>query len=87
MPSGSRRPVTARALAGLVAALLIFVSVPAAPARAVGNIIQVTTTADAEFPADGLCSLRAAILASNVGGFAGNCGAGTASRRSWVRAR
>ena len=81
MPSGSRRPVTARTLAAVIAALLIFTGMPA-PVRAVGAIIQVTTTADAEFPADGLCSLRAAILASNVGGIAGYCGAGTAERDS-----
>jgi CSLREA domain-containing protein len=52
------------------------------PVGAVGLIIQVTTSADAEFPVDGLCSLRAAILAANVGGFAGYCSAGTAERDS-----
>ena len=34
---------------------------------------MVNTTSDLEFPGAGLCSLRAAILASNVGGYAGDC--------------
>ncbi len=46
----------------------------AAPATfAAGNTIQVTTTQDGEFPADGKCSLAAAIKASNTGGSAGYC--------------
>jgi hypothetical protein len=46
----------------------------AAPATlAAGNTIIVTTTQDGEFPADGKCSLAAAITASNTGGSAGYC--------------
>ena len=45
-----------------------------APATlAVGNTIQVTSLQDGEFPADGKCSLAAAIKASNTGGSAGYC--------------
>ena len=79
------RPTLARvATACLVSAVLIGTSGLAAPppVRAAGVIIQVTTTADAEFPADMGCSLRAAILAANIGGFAGYCDAGTAQADS-----
>ncbi len=89
MTPGAHRPkgrpragLAIRLVAGCVAALLAVFGGPGplgpSPARALGNIILVTTTSDAEFPADGLCSLRAAILASNVGGLAGYCDPGTA---------
>ena len=60
----------------LILATLLTISglgVAAPPTLAAGNNIQVTTTADGEFPADGKCSLAAAILASNSGGYAGYC--------------
>jgi CSLREA domain-containing protein len=69
-----------------IAAIAAIVGLPGLiaprPVEAVGNIIVVTTTSDAEFPGDGKCSLRAAILASNVGGIAGNCSAGSAGQDS-----
>jgi len=76
----------ARVVAGCLAAAVGLFGAPGPfaplPARALPAIIQVTTTSDDEFPADGLCSLRAAILASNVGGYAGYCDAGTAEQDS-----
>ncbi|MEA2678069.1 MAG: large repetitive protein [Chloroflexota bacterium] len=45
----------------------------APPTLAFPNTIQVTTTADGEFPGDGKCSLAAAIKASNTSGAAGYC--------------
>jgi CSLREA domain-containing protein len=73
-----RRPGGRRVASLLTIVFLLLVGmVPFTPAARGAVIILVTTTSDAEFPADGLCSLRAAILASNSGGIAGYCGAGT----------
>ena len=63
-------------MAGLrvfVCALALLSAFAPAPVAAAGVIILVETTSDTELPADGKCSLRAAIAASNVGGFAGYC--------------
>ena len=83
----TRTPIRRRAaLAAIVTSLSILATaIPFgdSPALAVGTIIVVNTTSDLEFPGAGLCSLRAAILASNVGGFAGDCDtAGTAGQDS-----
>jgi len=79
-----QRPVAYKRAAALVLLTLVAAVSPfaASPTHALGNIILVTTTADAEFPADGMCSLRAAILASNVGGFAGYCSPGSSGQDS-----
>lgn len=82
-PGRRRARIASRCLAGCLAALVAIVGGPGPfsppPARALPAIIVVNTTSDAEFPADGTsCSLRAAILAANVGGFAGYCSPGTA---------
>ena len=85
-PGGMPRARSAaRVVAVCLAAIVgLFVAPgPFAPlaARATPVIIQVTTTSDEEFPADGMCSLRAAILAAN-GTNAGYCGTGTAEQDS-----
>ncbi|HLE58182.1 MAG TPA: S-layer homology domain-containing protein [Candidatus Limnocylindria bacterium] len=82
-----RAGLAIRLVAGCVAALLALFGAPGPfappPALALPAIILVTTTSDDEFPADGVsCSLRAAILAANVGGYAGYCDPGTAEQDS-----
>jgi CSLREA domain-containing protein len=73
---------TPRVLASLLALGVALVGVPLgplapAPVQAIGTIIVVNTTSDDEFPADGTCSLRAAIEAANVNGIAGWCDPGS----------
>ncbi len=74
-----RRPTRGRRIATALATvtLLLIGTVPLAPVARGAVILLVETTSDAEFPADGLCSLRAAIIAANSGGFAGYCFAGS----------
>lgn len=66
--------IAAAALIGLCAAVGPLAAVPVS---ALGVILVVDTTSDDIYPADNGCSLRAAILASNNGSVAGNCGSGS----------
>ena len=74
-PSLSRRrhSIVSRIAVCAVAAALLTGGLPLR-AQAVGVIIQVNTTSDAEDPGGGLCSFRGAILASNGGNFGGCAG-------------
>jgi CSLREA domain-containing protein len=61
----------------LTAFTMATLSLSAQPVAALAAYIHVNTTSDADDGADGLCSIREAIIASNVGGGYKDCTAGT----------
>ena len=70
--SRSTSGVLVLALSGVLAISLVASPFGVSPTRALGNVIEVTTTADTEAP-DGHCSLREAIKASNNAGWHFEC--------------
>ena len=66
-----------------VATILFALAPPTATALPAGNTITVNSTLDVADGADGLCTLREAIVAANTdtvsGATAGECGAGSSS--------